>query len=210
MKRLLILLLFLPLWGMAQPNFAYVGGEYVVSSNILFSGTTYGDLIITVGDSAWNVAGFYLNHPKRLVYRGTSYGTVFAAGENEASYVTGMFPYNATDSADIIGYLRISPLTDPGAGDTVVLNIHTLWERLDGSQYVQQDAGTLIIPLDDYYQYQNMDIPMDTLAAVGNQGGSIIEARVYRQGSHTSDTYAGGLHIPILRYRYQISSVGSQ
>ena len=34
MKKLLILLLFLPLWGMAQPNIDYSGGNFTVSTQL--------------------------------------------------------------------------------------------------------------------------------------------------------------------------------
>lgn len=187
-------------------------GVSVVSLNaeLIFEQNYYENLILYPSDSVWLASGgYFYPHPSTdLIYTTYYYGNIFSGSSNESAFGTGMFKYNAVGSTNIYAIARIMPMTAPSITDTVVFNLYTGIQALGSTTYQDSTALVFKVPMGGYSQYEQVDVNIDTIMAPSTLAGASLYFRLYRQSSNTSDTYAGDLHVPVLRYRYEANKLG--
>lgn len=216
MRKLIILLLFAPLFSWGQWSFlipsdttSLLVTDYRWDEHV-YDSTFWDDMIV----SALSLAGG-VQAPSLRTIKGGIQGLGFNyQTATDIVYGTCQFSHSRKPETDIEAHFHYTIEAAPSAGDTVVIEFEYIWQDIGDAMPAASDTILCKIPVSDKTAGTHYLYDIGTISGTGMDGlSSILNFRVSRLYNNASDTYDNSNAFWILYdvdFHYEIGKPGSR
>jgi hypothetical protein len=190
------------------------------TNNVLQLPLSYGNISIEAdgtlvfsGDAVvWNDINFPASNlkpgvtsPDWTTIVGSIAGYTFSASKDQDLHGCTEILHDYQEGTDIIPHIHWSPMTT--SSGTVRWGLEYAWVNTGD---VRTTSTTIYVDSVALVAGTHQVVSFPTISGTGMKIGSGLCVRIFREGTHANDTYAGDAFVPNLGIHYQCDTLGSR